>query len=194
MEPGEVIVRREVWRGQVWSALPVVVIEDSPKLLAVHVQVGAPFGFAAGHPLGVHPWSKAQSWQGLDVVMLQRPDEAHSVWFIGSRAIYVNLQAPFRRTPLGVDTFDHELDLVIAPDGTWTYKDQEQLEASVAAGRFTEDEVVSIRSEGARVAEMIETQSTWWASEWSTWLPPDSWPVATLRPDWALDVTEGTNT
>lgn len=101
------IVRREVWRGHVWSAVPVVVIEDSADLLAVHLQVGARFGFTEGHPLGVHPWSKVDAWQGMDVVMLQRPNEAHSVWFFGSLAVYINLQDPFRRTDIGFEASRH---------------------------------------------------------------------------------------
>jgi len=33
--PGEVIVRRELWRGRVYSAMPVIVVRDDPELLAV---------------------------------------------------------------------------------------------------------------------------------------------------------------
>lgn len=184
-EPGQVIVRREVWRGLPWSATAVVVIEDSPGLLALHVPVGAPFGFVPDHPLGVHPWSQADSWQGIDVVMVQRPGDAHSVWFFGPWATYVNLQSPFTRTAVGVDTMDHDLDVVVAPDGRWSFKDEDHLEASVVSGRFTVDEAAAIRGEGDRVGRSIDTGAAWWSSEWSKWSPPDPWPTPTLRHDWA---------
>ena len=39
---------------------------------------------------------------------------------------YVNFELPFVRTPLGFDTRDLALDLVVAPDGTWAWKDEEE--------------------------------------------------------------------
>ena len=105
------------------------------SLLAVHVPAGAPTGFAANHPLGVHPWSTNSGWQGMDVVMVQRVGDAHSVWFFGPYAVYINLQAPMRFTRHGFDTFDHELDIVVAPDGQWVYKDEDHLEAAVTTGK-----------------------------------------------------------
>jgi hypothetical protein len=187
VDRGEVIVRREVWRGRPWSAMPVVVIEDSDDVLALHLPVGAPFGFPADHPLGVHPWSRNGAWKGMDVVMLQRPGDAHSVWFFGPFSTYVHLQAPFLRTSIGIDTFDHDLDIVVAPDGTWTYKDEDHLVDSVASGRCTEDEADAIRAEGARIAAMLDAGTAWWSSVssfWSSWTPPERWPVPSLRADW----------
>jgi Protein of unknown function (DUF402) len=184
VQQGDVVVRREVWRDLPWSALAAVVIEDSSDLLALHVPVGAPFGFAASHPLGTHAWSRSGAWQGSDVVMLQRPGEAYSVWHFGPSWTYVNLQDPFRRTAIGIDTFDHELDIVIGPDGTWLFKDEDHLAASLASGRFRAEEIDAIRREGARVGAMIDAATTWWGTAWSSWTPPPSWPSPTLSADW----------
>jgi NAD(P)H-flavin reductase len=49
----------------------------------------------------------------------------HAVWVFwegASRDLagwYVNIQEPFRRTSIGFDTQDLELDIVIEPDGSW---------------------------------------------------------------------------
>jgi hypothetical protein len=45
---GECIARREVWRGRVLSAIPVLVIRDEPELLAVYMAESAPFVFPEG--------------------------------------------------------------------------------------------------------------------------------------------------
>ncbi|MDX6428935.1 MAG: hypothetical protein QOE54_1301, partial [Streptosporangiaceae bacterium] len=40
---------------------------------------------------------------------------------------YINFQRPYRRTQLGVDTFDLFLDLVVNPDlSSWVWKDEEE--------------------------------------------------------------------
>jgi hypothetical protein len=96
----------------------------------------------------------------------------------------VNIQEPFRRTRLGFDTQDLELDLVIAPDGSWSFKDDEQLEPWIERGRWTAAEVAAIRAEGARVAAELEGDRRWWSDEWATWEPDPSWPAPTLPPDW----------
>ena len=38
---------------------------------------------------------------------------------------YVNLQLPFRRTELGFETMDLVLDLIVDPDGSWRWKEDE---------------------------------------------------------------------
>ena len=187
MQPGDVVVRREIWRGLPWAALPVVVIEDSQDVLVVHVQVGTPLGFVYDHPLGVHAWSRADRWQGIDIVMAQRPSEAHGAWFFGGKSTYINLQDPFRRTSIGFDTFDHELDIVVATDGTWAFKDQEHLASFAARARFTQGEVEAIEAEGQRVGASIDDGTAWWLErrhEWSTWTPPSGWPKPDLSDAW----------
>ena len=66
---------------------------------------------------------------------------------------YVNLQEPLRRSPLGFETDDLVLDIRIQPDGSWAWKDEDELEEAVRLGRFTEDEAQAIRAEGERVVE-----------------------------------------
>ena len=124
---GEIVVRREVWRGTPWLAAPVVVVEDAPDLLVTYLPEGAGFAFppsADGRP---HPWSERGAWEGHGVLMLQRPREAYAVWHFWdgpSRRFagwYVNLQEPFRRTRVGYDTQDLELDVWIPVGEKWRF-------------------------------------------------------------------------
>ena len=97
---------------------------------------------------------------------------------------YVNLQEPFRRTTRGVDTQDLELDIVIAPDGTWKFKDDERLEGWIERGRWTASEVAAIRAEGARIAAELEAGRRWWSDDWAAWTPDPDERAQELPSDW----------
>jgi Protein of unknown function (DUF402) len=186
MDAGDTCIRREVWRGLPWSALATNVIEDSSELFAVHVPIGAPFGFVDDHPLGIHPWSKVSGWSGQDIVMAQRPGERYSIWFFGE-VIYINLQDSPTRTSIGFDTFDHELDIIALPDGTWSFKDDEKLETSIELGRFDANEIAEIRHEGARIGALLDSGNTWWTqpgADFRHWTAPNSFLVPSLPLDW----------
>jgi len=189
--PGDAIVRREVVWGRPWLGQPAIVVEDSPALLALYVPSGSELSFPAGDwPGGVHPWSSKSRWQGHGVLQLQRPDEAHAVWVFWhgpERELgcwYVNMQAPFRRTAVGVDTQDHELDIVVAPDGSWRWKDDEHLQGWIEEGRWSDQDVAAIRAEGSRVAAELVAGRRWWDDAWAAWEPDPAWPLPTLPAGW----------
>src|SRR6478672_2093334 len=78
---GEVVVRREVWRGILWMAVSVIVVQDEPELFATYLPEGAAFAFPDDdHELGPHPWQDRGAWEGHGVLMLQRPGESYAVW------------------------------------------------------------------------------------------------------------------
>lgn len=81
---GEVVVRREVLNdGRVWAEIPVIVVRDTPDLLATYIAEGAPLRFPAGRwPTadGLHPWHGKSTWSGHGTLMLQRPDDMHAIW------------------------------------------------------------------------------------------------------------------
>lgn len=186
--PGEPIVRREVWRGEPKAAWGGIVVSDTDELLVLWMPEGSPLRFAPDYFGVPHPWSSRDRWEGPGVLQLQRPGDAYSVWHGDGpdfRGWYVNFQAPFVRTQLGVDTFDHVLDIVVAADGTWRWKDDEELEQWAARGRFTSDELAAIRGQGARVAVELDAGRRWWSDSWATWEPNRSWATPRLPDDWA---------
>ena len=80
---------------------------------------GGPLGFPPEDFFGApHPWSGKERWRGHGVLQLQRPGEMHAVWVFWQGperelgAWYVNIQEPFRRSSIGFDTQDLELDIV----------------------------------------------------------------------------------
>jgi hypothetical protein len=193
---GEIIVRREVWRGSPWMAVSVIVVADERELLATYLPHGAEFAFPAGdHGLGPHPWLGRDAWQGHGVLMLQRPGERYSVWHFwtgAERAFagwYVNLQEPFRRTPIGYDTYDLELDVWIPPAGEWSFKDDDLLDVRVDEGRFTTAEAAEIRALGAEIGTMLDRGAEWWDPAWSRWTPDPCWAVPPPGAGWGTATT-----
>jgi uncharacterized protein DUF402 len=177
--PGETVLWRELWRGREYVSLPVRVVEDGPERVAVYLAEGTPFAFVPGAwPWGEHPWEAIGSWRGHGVLLVHNWGEANAVWHFWEgeerrfAGWYVNLQAPFRRRGRSFETQDHELDLVVEPDGTWRWKDEEELRQWVERGRFTAEEAAAIRAEGERVLDLAP-----WPTGWEDWQPDPSWRI-----------------
>ena len=119
---GEPIVRREVWHGEVMLGWGGIVVRDDDDLLVLYMPEHAPLAFTdRDHWRRPPSVERARPLAGHGVLQLQRPGDMHAVWRLlaragaaSSRAWYVNLQEPFRRTAIGFDTQDLELDLVVS--------------------------------------------------------------------------------
>lgn len=189
--PGEVIVRREVWHGRPWAGSTVRVVRDEAELLVTYTPEGTPFAFPDGDwPGGRHPWYGRSAWRGHGVLALHRPRDRYAVfvfWEEPGRRLacwYVNFQDPFRRTEIGFDTLDHELDLVVEPDGSRWLKDEDSLDLRVADGRFSSAEAEAIRVEATRLESELTARGPWWDDGWAEWQPPPGWTAAGLPTGW----------
>lgn len=189
-ETGEVVAWREAWRGEEYIAVPVRVVENAGDLLAVYVAEGTRFSFPEPWPFGAeHPWAHAGTWRGEHgSLMLMRAQHAYAIghfWEGEERRFkgwYVNMQEPFRREGLSYVTQDQELDIWIEPDGTWRWKDEQELEDWVGRGRFTREEVTEIRRAGERVVV------DWpFPTGWEEWAPDPAWDVPRLPVEGAAD-------
>lgn len=206
--PGDVLVRREVlglwpvptpdepaaWWGEPWMAMPVRVIEDSAERLVTYVAPGAPFGFRDGAwptPDGRHPWHERPAWGGHECLMVQRPGDDHAVWHFWTgadrafRCWYINLQTAFVPTPIGFDTMDLELDLVVFPTGDFVVKDLDVLPERVAEGRLTQAVVDHVIALGERLTAELDAGRWWWDTAWAGWTPDPGDRVPELRSDWS---------
>ena len=189
-EPGEIVVRREIWRETPWLASPVVVVEDAPELLVTFLPEGTRFAFprsADGRP---HPWAGRSGWTGHGVLMLQRPGEAYAVWYFWDgperrfSGWYLNLQEPFRRTSIGYDTQDLELDVWIPAGGRWRFKDEEKLDERIRDGRYTEEQVAATRALGAAIGAMLDRGERWWDDGWTSFQPDPAWRAPAFPDGW----------
>ncbi|MBP2334089.1 hypothetical protein JOF41_000267 [Saccharothrix coeruleofusca] len=188
--PGDVVLRREVLHGRPWSVMPLRVVEDGPDLLVTFSVPGTVLGFPPHHR--PHGWQLKGNtvWRGHGRLQLHRPDLAYSVdlfWHGPQRRFagwYLNLQDPFRRTPEGFDTLDHELDYEVAPDGTWQELDREDFERQVVEGKYSAEQAESIRATGREIVAMLTAGTTWWDPAWARWEPDPDWPVPVLPEGW----------
>jgi len=110
----------------------------------------------------------------------------HVVWRDGDFLCwYVNLEDPWLRTRFGYDSRDLLLDIWVDPDGTWRFLDEDELDEATRNGIVTAAEAAAVRTEGERVAEMIERWEPPFSNGWENWRPDPEWPNPELPDDWA---------
>jgi len=192
--PGDPVVIRELWRGEVFAARPATVVEDQPDRTTLLVPAGVTCGVPVdrdGAELRVpdRPWRLEVRERGPnDLLSFAWPDTSCAIlrWYApdGMHAWYVNLQDPLRRTALGFDTTDHALDVIVALDGTWAWKDEDELAEAVAHGLFTAADAERFRADGERAVARILDRQPPFDRDWSTWRPDPSWPAPTLPEGW----------
>jgi hypothetical protein len=127
---------------------------------------------------------------GFHFLQLIPPAAAHAVWWMFGddgrfRGWYVNLEEPGVRWDdggvAGIDIVDQDLDIVVAPDRSWQWKDEDEFAERLAfPEHYWVRDTAAVRAEGERVVKAIESggfpfDGTWWD------LRPD--PVWTVPSD-----------
>ncbi len=198
-QPGETVVLRYLTRdGRPGMSWPARAVEDRDDLLALFIPQGATYkqwrptraaDGTASRMLVDSEWRR-------DTLRLMYPGRAHSIWLSWDReggpgaeerrfhGYYVNLEEPYRRTGIGVDTNDHALDVVVAPDLSWAWKDAEELEQRAQGGIYFPDFAARVRQEAERAIQALEARRSPFTGEWVEWRPPADWPLPALPPDW----------
>jgi uncharacterized protein len=111
------------------------------------------------------------------VLWLVLPGEAHSIgvfWWGEERTFegwYANLQAPLQRTAIGFDTADYVLDVDVAPDRTWRWKDEDEFAIVQQRGLILPTDAQAIRIEGERVIAAVEANGWPFDAGWEHWQP-----------------------
>lgn len=194
---GASIILREVRQGQIWSAKPVTVVQDTPELIALWMAPGTRWlqpRRPDGGRVGIvdvlrDSWVLGEAvWHGGGALILQLPTAAHALigfWDDDNQHLsswYLNLQAPLRRTPLGFDTLDHILDIVVSPDRrTWAWKDEELLAEAVSRGLVTPEAANAFRTEGERALQLLLDGQPPFSSGWERWAPDPAWGIPALH-------------
>jgi hypothetical protein len=179
------------------TARPQIVVEDTGDLLASYWPIGTRWyhpDFATRETAmdefeaGTVRWA-ITPWVMHEVLELVRPDDPYAIlgfWnqekkFVGW---YVNLQEPMRRTTIGYDSRDRDLDVIVGEDlASWILKDEHELEWSVGMGFRTPEEATQIRADGDAVVEMVKNGQAWWGA-WRDFEPDPSWPIPELPDGW----------
>lgn len=202
--PGDTAVVRYITRigGRPGMSWPYRVARDTGDLVALYLPAGTEFarwrpGERAGrarvfgHDRQRDRWLERAVWS-REVLRLMFPGRHHSVWLrwdreTGARrfsSYYVNLEEPFRRTPIGFDTNDHALDIVVSPDLEWRWKDEQQLDELAARGSYSPEFARSVREEGLRAIADVEARRPPFDGRWEDWEPDPSWERPVLPEGW----------
>ncbi len=195
--PGDHILLRETWRGRVWTARPVIVVEDSPQAICLFIAKGStwkrPFD-ATGMPKRIPSgdWMLESEFWIIDSLRISVPGERFSILPFRHqqgdlRFWYLNIETPLTRTPFGFEYMDQTLDIVVSTDFTeWRWKDEEELAQAVALGLYTADEADDIRSSGERSLAAFLARKPPFDRDWEAWSAPPHWDVPVLPTDWDI--------
>ncbi len=201
-QPGDAVVLRYVGHVDgVLQGLPHVVVRDDPALLALYLPAGTALGQryegrhdrvsrdAAERAARAEAAAAPRLWREFDVLRLMPAGARHSTWLFwrGGEFLswYVNMEAPYRRHALGVDTTDNIVDLWVTPELAWRWKDLDQLEERVALGLVHPYEAAAFRREGERVIAAVEARGSPFGDGWERWLPDPAWRTPSLPAGWA---------
>jgi len=195
-----------VWRsrpgGEIGFVFAAVVLEDGPSFTALFQPKGAPCKRRSGERSG--PAGRQMlpgGWEGRhDDRAFAGPSTAR-VHPVGSgfavlrhwdehrrryQGWYVNLERPWRRTPIGFDSRDDVLDLTVADDlSHWQWKDEEELAWAVEVGTMSRLDADQARAAGEAAIEAIERRAWPFDQEaWTRWAPPRRLSVPKLPDEW----------
>lgn len=135
-------------------------------------------------PGGSYPL-RASRWRRGGALILQPAGAGHAVWWTFTeeqefRGWYVNLESR-RREGTDIHVIDQELDITVAPDRRWAWKDEESFAAKTDHPVYwTRAEAAGIRAEGERVAALAESASYPFDGTWCDFRPPASWTLPAL--------------
>lgn len=179
---GDVVAVRELWKGRVWKARPWMVVRDEPDELVLWIPQGTPTKIPDGSGIPRDEWELRDGAFSRSALRIARPRQLHSILlFRGGSGLewYVNLERPLRRTRIGFDHLDRELDLLARPDGTWEWLDEDEFAEAQALGVIDAVEAAAIREEGERVL------ADWpFPTGREDWRPDPAWELPALSDGW----------
>lgn len=119
------------------------------------------------------------AWPGVAhaALLFFRPDWSPWSW-------YVNLEDPLRRSAVGFDTMDHELDAIVDLDGSWRWKDEDELAEAIRRGVIQAGEEPRLRAEGQRGVRRILDREPPFDRDWWSWRPDPAWRPPALPEGW----------
>ena len=155
-QPGDEVLLRNTgfFVGEAW-ATPHVVVRDSDELVVLYRPEGTAFESWSLTRRRLIPLGRTK----MDMLRLMYPGKDYAVELFfdtgkGSppyaafdvegegrfRGWKVNIEAPFERFDLGFNTTDHFLDIIVRPDRSYAWKDQEVMAGCLARGANSHDE------------------------------------------------------
>lgn len=130
----------------------------------------------------VPAWS---TWRNHPTLRLVYAHRWASVWWFFEpdgtfRNWYVNLELPLGHDGGGINRVDGVLDVEVTPDLQWQWKDEDELDAAMSAGRFDSTQLRQLRAEGDRMIALAESGKFPFDGTYCDWRPDPDWTVPAL--------------
>ena len=201
---GRPVLYRNIAAGRVVSVRPCRVVSDDERGLLLWLARGSATAVeVAEDGRGVRDmpfteWAGLRhtlveaTWRGPGILKFLPPGVDHSVWFFFDDSgrfanWYVNLEEHGVRWDdgpvAGVDVVDQDLDIVVAPDRRWVWKDEDELAERLALPEhyWVTDED-ALWTEGRRVIKLVEAGEFPFDGTWTDFAPDPAWPTPTSLP------------
>ncbi len=130
------------------------------------------------------------TWHGGGILVFTPEGANHSVWWFFDAAghfegWYVNLELNRGRWEGGIDAQDQALDVWVAPDRSWRWKDEDEFEERTGHPLYWEaSEVAAIRAEGERMIALAEAGAFPFDGTWVDFRPDPQWTPTTMPVNW----------
>jgi predicted RNA-binding protein associated with RNAse of E/G family len=206
-EPGRLVLHRDTHHDRIAFVHPARVVSDDDRGLLLWLARGSAVAVEAARDgrglrdMPFHEWvtldtqAVAGVWQGPGVLKFIPPEADHSVWFFRDdqghfTGWYVNLEERAVRWDdglvAGVDVIDQDLDVVVHPDRTWVWKDEDEFTERLAyPDHYWVHDEAAVRAEGLRVIKTIEAGEFPFDGTWTEFHPDPAWPITDkLPPGW----------
>lgn len=201
---GDNVLLRGMYNSRPVYVQSLRVVKDTPEETALLIWPGAecmaPSGYIHhGHNGNWNRWTETLSntlqmekylWHTNRFLILLEPEKFYSTIYIWEAAFdkfvcyYINFQLPFRRTPLGFDTLDLDLDIVIETSLNWQWKDEHEYQRGIRAGGIRSEWVREIEHAQDEVFARIEKHVYPLDASWLNWRPDPSWLTPCLPENW----------
>jgi len=200
--PGDVVAWRGIFDKRVWHVQPTIVVKDSPEEIVLTLLPGteciADKEYANGNKKGRRRWDfkhkrwqlEKYTWRANRLLLLLEPDQFYSTMYFWNHTsneflcYYINFQVPFERRHNSVDTLDLDLDLIIAPDFTFEWKDEDDYRQAIEHEIIFPEWVGGIESAKPEIFERFEKRQYPFNGAWLDWMPDPNWSPPTLPENW----------
>jgi protein associated with RNAse G/E len=205
-KPGDHVVLRGIYNSHVWYIQSANVVHDTTEEVALVVMPGTQCAAPAGYITGKHGtdenWNRwgdylndnwnmqSYNWRTNRLLILLQPEKyyAHMCFWHDERneflCYYVNFQLPFKRTAIGFDTLDLELDIVVKPNHSWQWKDADDYRNGIECGVLTSHWIQGIEEAKQEIFTKLEKREYPFNGHWLSWMPDPSWSLPALPENW----------
>lgn len=205
-QAGDTVVVRGIYKDQICHVQSARVVKDSTTETVLLVEPGAecaaPSGYLQHRHVDQTQWDRWRetlngslniqicTWHTNRFLILLEPEKYFSTIYIWDHAsgeflyYYINFQLPFRRSQLGFDTLDLDLDILVNIENEWEWKDLQEYEKGIRSGGIMAQWIDEIQKAQAEVFARIDQQAYPLDRTWLGWLPDPGWPKTTLPSGW----------